>query len=69
MSAAVRLPAPRFPCPLDRAGRLELVPSGPSGYRLRCRLCRLVLVIPRAQLAAVARRLDPADRRRLGWSA
>lgn len=67
-ATSTRVRPPAILCPLCRPGRLlGLVPSGPSGLRYRCTRCRLVLVMPRAQLAAVARRLTARERHAAGW--
>lgn len=58
---------PRVGCLFCGQLPLRYVPSGPSGLRLQCDRCRVVVVIPRAQLRRVAARLTQADRSRVGW--
>jgi hypothetical protein len=67
-TAGPTLPIPRLVCPFCLVIPMRYAPSGPSGLRLRCEDgCGVVLVIPRAQLRRVARRLSAANARRIGW--
>ena len=61
-------PVPYLACMFCGHRPLLYVPSGPSGLRMRCGHCRVVVVIPRAQLRSLPGRLPRAMQRRLGWA-